>query len=159
MAYEANFTIKDGENHSSTTGVYFTDAETEADIAAFIAAAIPLIEAIIDGKVTKVTLTKTLVSALASGIDPTSDVEIAAKFIFDVFNTVKNKVITLATFTRSKLIPGTSNVNTADADVTAFVNFMVATPVAVADPTDSEERDILGLLSAKEEYTRRRRRS
>lgn len=156
-AQELNFTITDGEGHTGTTGVYFAEAETEADLAAFAAAFIPLIEAIIDGKVTKVTITKVLVAAVATGIDAASDIEIAAKFIFDVFNTVKNKVMSLGSFTRSKLISGTRNVNTADADVAAFVNYIIATPALVGDPTDSEERDITGLISAKEEYTRRRR--
>jgi hypothetical protein len=156
-AKEVNFTVVDGENHTSQVGVFVADSESDASILAFIAGFVPLLEAIIEGKVTKATVATTLYSAVASGVLDTSDVEIAAKFIWSVVGSAKKKIMKIPSFNRAKLTAGTSLVNRLDSDVDAFIDYMLATAVLIADPTDSEERDIAGLVSAREEYSRRRR--
>jgi hypothetical protein len=157
-AKSLNLTIRDGENHTSLVTVYFDGTITTADLTTYAAALVAAIDDIIEGQVVRAAITEVISQASSYSGLATADVEIGAQFIFDAAGTVKNKVLTIPSFLRSKLVSGSSNVNLADADVATFVDIMVDGVLALDDPTDSEERDLTAVISAQETYAKKRKR-
>lgn len=153
-----NLSIFDGEKDSSIVTLNFDGTITVANMTTIALAAAGAVEDLIDGAVVKAIISQVVYQASSIAPDPLSDVEIKAKFIFDVANTVKNTIVSIPTFLRSKLIPGTHQVDTTDTDVATFLAFMEDGVALLGSPRDTENRDVTGLISAEEDYGRKRKK-
>lgn len=150
--------VRDGEGSHSDVTLNFDGTITVSNMTTIALAAAGALEDIIDGAVVKAVLNRVIYVASIIAPDPTSDVEIKAKFIWDVVGTIKNTITTIPTFLRAKLTPGTRKVNLADADVATWVAFMTDGVAILGEPHDTEDRDVVAVLSAEEDYGRKRRR-
>lgn len=153
-----NLTVADGENHTSLVSINYDGDITVANMTLIAALAITALEGVIEGSVVKASISRVLLSAVSTAA-AASDVEIKARFIWDVASTVKSVVMSIPTFLRSKILPNSDRVDLTDADVLTFIDAIVdGVTIATVDypAMDTEQRDILAVKSAVEAYSRKR---
>jgi hypothetical protein len=153
------FSIKDAKNATSVMKVNFPAA---VDIGVlrlnFGPTTATLINAIIKGKITEVGVGLAVDisgATIRATPDPDSDVEEGARFSWLAANNA-NTEFRMPTFDEAKMVAGTREVDTADADVDAFVQRIIAgQTVGLTNVSPSTDRgeDITVLDTARESFT------
>lgn len=166
-AYGIVVSFEDAKGKQSTTMVNVPTGITLANLTIFAQEMVKLIDAQITGIITRVGLAVTF--ALPSGINVSpnsiSDVEEGGYFNFRTAGGYRTSM-RVPTFNESLISPGSSDIDTSDPDVAAFVSAMIsgidltaATPVAgtgTVTPTDSRGDDVVALVDAKEQFVNSR---
>jgi hypothetical protein len=145
-------TVVDGKGAESTTRLH-VPANTElATFQTFLGNVAGFMDAIIKGRITNISLGLgvDLPGGLKATADALSDVEEVGRFLFasDGGGTVRMQ---LPTIDEAKVLTGTATLDTADADVAAFVTEMVDGETITAQaqhPSSIDGHDITGLDSA-----------
>lgn len=166
-AYSVVMSFQDAKGEQSTTMVNVPTGITLANLTIFAQEMVKLVDAMINGIVTRVGIAITI--PLPSGINvaanSVSDVEEGGFFNFRTAGGYRTS-LRVPTFLESLISAGSADVDTSDPDVAAFVSAMItgidltaATPVAgsgTVTPTDSRGDDIVALTDAKEQFTNSR---
>jgi hypothetical protein len=166
-AYSVVMSFQDAKGETSTTMINVPTGITLANITIFAQEMVKLVDAMINGIVTRVGIAVTI--ALPSGINispnSASDVEEGGYFSFRTAGGYHTS-LRVPTFLESLVAPGSADIDTSDPDVAAFVSAMVtgldlttATPVAgtgTVTPSDSRGDDIVAITDAKEQFTNSR---
>lgn len=156
-----NYTIVDGTGRKSSVTVYLPNDLVIGDIQDFSDLMAPIIEDLIDGAITGVTVAIGLTLPVGLNATPgaNSDVEEGARFIFASVNGYSTAV-RIPTFKEALISPNSKAVDQTEAAVIAFVDAMVdglAAGLGTAEPTDYRGDDIVGLTSANESFQRTRK--
>lgn len=149
-------TIEDGKGEESTLTVNIPTATTVANATTYINTLLPLIDALISGRIKRVGLCYAV--ALPGGLSATanalSDVEEGAKFSF--ISTAPHKTsLRIPTFNETLFLSGTTQVDIADTDVDAFIDAIIAGSGGVL-PVDSRDADVTALNYAVEQFVKSR---
>lgn len=149
-------TIEDGKGKQSTLSINIPPATTTANAGGFINSVLPLIDAVIQGRIIRAGLCYgiTLPGGLNAVASPDSDVEEGAKFSFISAAPFKT-AFRIPTFTESLILAGTKSVDIADTDVDALIDMIVTGNGSVA-PVDSRDVDISALNYARELFVKDR---
>lgn len=160
--WELTFNIRDSEGSTAPISMNFDGLLTPADLELIRLEATPVILALTDGVIASVTITQLMA---VNGNLPVvhCDVEAGAKFIWQPENTQKVHIHIIPAFKRVLLDPLTNNVLQLQVDVAQWITHMTAGFTGGAqpedrDPRDSENRLLVSLKSAKENFQRSRRR-
>lgn len=149
-------TIKDAKGERATLSLCFPGATTFAAAETYAATFLITLKALIDGEIEKARVYGTIAipggaqGAAAAG----SDVEEGGLFVFKDANGFP-ATVRVPTLKESKVTAGSNVINTGDADVTTFVNQIVA-GLAGTNPATSHGDDITALSSAKEKFKKSR---
>lgn len=159
-------TVRDGKTppNESTVTLYTTDGYTLPQLVAAVIVVAPLIKNLITGGISSATLAVDVDLSGIVGIevaDPDSDTEEGALFIWDT-DGGHDKRNRIPTFDEALLVSGTREVDTADLNVIAFNNAMIA-GVTVAGPAtvefvDSRGEELNSLQDAYESFQGSRKR-
>lgn len=149
------FSIKDAKGKDSSAEINVPNSATLANVILFASSMATLIDPLLKGQITRVAIALNVPSAL-TGLKVAaiagSDVEEGAKFQF-VTDGGNYTSVRLATFDEDKIASDSRLVDTADADVAAFVYAMLnGVAIIAADPTDKRGEDIVALDSALESF-------
>lgn len=152
------FSIQDAKGKVSVMKVNFPTTQTLAELSNWAIDAATAINAIITGKVIsagagfEIDLSGATIRATPLSL---SDVEEGARFIFrSVIGAITQ--MRLPTFDEDKMLSGTQSVDTADADVDAFLDLILVgdgVGVGFGHPSDDHGSDINALESARESFT------
>lgn len=160
MAIPSNrvsYTFRDSEGHDSVVTLY-SDATLDDGAGGGLLAEAgnmrSLIEALTDALVVKTEITVQDTNPDTGKPAGNVDNELGARFAFYTEDATVAQV-TIPAFKRELLEEDTARVDLSAGAVSAFVNAVVSGDVAVKD---SRGADIIGLKSALEAYSRRRRR-
>lgn len=160
MVWTINYTIVDEKNKTSSTEANLPDATTLADAKLWAAEMAKLLNPLITGAITKISIS--LDVALPAGIRAAaasgSDVEEGGRFQFGVTGGFYT-AMRLPTFLESKVNAGSKDVNIADAAVAAYITAMTtgidltaAGGSGVVQPCDKRGADTVSLKSAVEQF-------
>lgn len=167
-AYSIVMSFQDAKGETSTTMVNVpTSGLTLPNMVIFAQEMVKLVDPLINGIITRVGIAITV--ALPSGINispnSVSDVEEGAAFNFRTAGGYRTS-LRIPTLLESLVSAGSSDIDTSDPDVAAFVSAMIsgvdltaAAPVAgtgTVTPSDSRGDDIVALTDAKEQFTKSR---
>lgn len=166
-AYGIVMSFEDAKGEKSTTMVNVPTGLTLANLTIFGQEIAKLADALINGIITRIGIA--IMIPLPTGINvapnSVSDVEEGAAFNFRTAGGYRTS-LRIPTLLESLVSPGSSDIDTSDPDVAAFVSAMIsgidltaATPVAgtgTVTPTDSRGDDIVALTDAKEQFTKSR---
>lgn len=152
------WTVQDAKGKTSVTKVNFPDSTDIAILKMFASSTIGLLDPLMKGRIIEagIGLSVDISAATRKAAPlPDSDVEEGARF---QWNTVSGAVtgFRVPTFDEAKLVTGTRNVNTADAQVAAFVNRITdgqTQGLINVSPSDDRGSDINALKSARESFT------
>lgn len=160
--WEMTFMIRDSEGSTAPLSLNFDGLLSPADLELIRIEATPVILALTDGVIASTAIQKLMT---INGNLPVThcDVEIGAKFIWQPEDTTKVHIHTIPAFKRVLLEPTTNDVILDQADVAQWITHMTAGFTGGVnpedrDPRDSENRLLVSLKSAKENYQRARRR-
>lgn len=160
MSIEVVYTIQDEKAEQSTMSVRLPSATAFADADAFASDFATLLDAVIDGFITRIGMSFTVTPpgglkvAAAAGVD----VEAGATFIYNSALGFKFRH-RIPTFKQSLIAAGSGDVNQADAGVTALINAMEdgLTPVVtLVQPSEHRDDDLAAISSARQTFTRTR---
>lgn len=162
MSVNVVFSVQDGKGQISPITINLPTSVSATDAVAFAKTAWPLVDALIQGGnvVGRVSFE---VAGLTSG-NPVggADVQEIGRFIFKTVNNF-TKSLGLPTFLESKILPGTDQIDTSDADVAAFVTMMtdgIDTTAnggsGVISPSDYRDEDLDSLVGAIEAWGKAR---
>lgn len=157
MVYTLDFTIYDRNKKASHAVLNLPTATTVAQIAAFVEAYAPLLEATLMGAITDCTVSYSV--ALPAGLRTDAldeaDREEGAEFVWAAVSGADRFFSRqrIPTFRETKLVTGTNQVNLDDADISALVTVMLA-GTAGGIPCDSRGVDITDLWSAEDSFKR-----
>jgi hypothetical protein len=166
-AYGIVISFQDAKGETSTTMVNVPTGLTLANLTIFAQEMVKLIDAQINGIITRVGLAVTIALPTGINISPNSasDVEEGGYFSFRTAGGYFTS-LRIPTFLESLISAGSADIDTSDPDVAAFVAAMItgidlttATPTAgsgTVTPTDSRGDDITALTDAKEQFTNSR---
>jgi hypothetical protein len=153
-------TVVDGKGAESTTRWHQPDTSEIATMKTFIQNTASLIDAIIKGKITNLSigLGVDLPGGLKSAPDANSDVEEIGQFLFasDGGGTVR---LSLPTIDEAKVLAGTAVIDTADTDVADFVTQIVdgqTITLQAQHPSAIDGSDITALDSATARFGKNR---
>lgn len=159
MAVSLFFTIQDAKGDKSTVEIPFPSATAVGVLAAAVPAVAALINPLVNGGLVAAGF-KVEVAVPAWG--PTallvSDIQEKAEFQFRGVNGFLKR-LNLPTFDEAFFVPSSKNVDTADADVAAFTNFMtdgITVSATLIQPTDIRGDDLVTLEKARENWGRAR---
>lgn len=140
--------IRDSENKLSSMQFFRANGATREEDLTNATAIITAVSALIDGVVAGHTVSY---DVAGSNSIPAGNVDNEIKAVFG-FLTAAGTIsrVSVPTFDRTKLLPNSSDVDTEDADVIAFVD-------AVLAGTDYRNSALDALAYAKEAYGRRQR--
>jgi hypothetical protein len=148
----AFITVVDGKGAESTSRFHVPGNSEIATFKTFIQNTASIVDAVIKGRIVNLSLGLGvyLPGGLKGSADALSDVEEVGRFLFasDGGGTVK---ISLPTLDEAKVLTGTAAIDTADADVAAFVTQMVdgqTISLQAQHPSAIDGSDITGLDSA-----------
>jgi hypothetical protein len=146
--------VTDAKGAARRSHVYLQTGGTLVEIQGFVDANAPLLDAIIEGLVTDISFTRTLVipGGLKGAAIADSDVEEGANMLFDVAATPYAHGIRLPTILQT-LLTG-YEVDIADLDVIAWGNSIINGTVGCV-PSDRTGGDVVGLLSGKKSFRRK----
>lgn len=153
------YTLVDAKGASSRVEIPVPDATALANVTTLVPLVAELIQPLVSGGMTNAGFTVDV--DVSAGFGPVAglaaDVQEKAEF---VFRTTGNfvKRLNIPTILESIFQPGSANVDTSDADVAAFVDFMTdgITAGALIQPCDSRGADIRTLEAARENWGKRR---
>lgn len=159
------YTIQDSKGQTSTVEIPFLytslTAVTVTILNAAIAAWGELIDPLVNGGLksagVKIEVDIATFGATAALV---ADVQEKAEFIFRT-DGGWIKRLNLPTFIEDFFFPGTSNVDTTDTDVAAFITAMedgITVSAVDFEPTDTRGDDITEVVTATENWGKRRRR-
>lgn len=166
-AYGVVISFQDAKGETSTTIVNIPTGLTLANITIFAQEMVKLVDAMINGIVTRVGLAVTIPLPSGINISPNSisDVEEGGYFQFRTAGGYHTS-LRIPTILESLVSLGSSDIDTSDPDVAAFVAAMItgidltgASPTpgsGTVTPTDSRGDDITALLDAKEQFVKSR---
>lgn len=166
-AYSIVLSFQDAKGETSTTMINIPTGITLPNLTIYAQEMVKLVDALINGIITRVGVAVTV--ALPSGINispnSASDVEEGGYFSFRTAGGYHTS-LRIPTFMESLISAGSADIDTSDPDVAAFVSAMVtgidlttATPVAgtgTIAAADSRGDDIVALTDAKEQFTNSR---
>lgn len=153
------YNIIDAKGLISRVEIDIPSATTLTNVVTLIPLVAELIQPLVSGGLQSAGFTVEVDVSAGFGVvaQLVSDVQEKAEF---VFNTVGGfiKRLNLPTVLESIFVPGSAQVDTSDADVAAFVDFMTdgITAGALIQPVDSRNADILTLRAARENWGKRR---
>lgn len=159
--------FEDAKGKQSTTIVNVPTGLTLANLIIFGQEMAKLIDAQINGIVTRLGIAITIPLPTGINVSPNSisDVEEGGYFNFRTAGGYRTSM-RIPTYIESLISPGGSDIDTSDPDVAAFVSAMIsgidltaATPVAgtgTVTPTDSRGDDVVALVDAKEQFVNSR---
>jgi hypothetical protein len=162
MALEAYFVVEDAKGDKSTIAIPFSSIGDWTEIPELVQDLADLIDPLINGGIVTAGMRLEIdVSSVTDGIaDALADVQERARFVFRGENGFL-KSLHLPTFLETKMVPNSADVNTADADVAAFVTALedgiTLSTLAVHQPSDNRGDDLETLVSATESWGRNRR--
>lgn len=165
IATTITMTVRDAKTALSTVSFYVPVATEEADVDEYAQSAATYVDALIGGQIIKVQVTRQVdISGLGLQAQPNAntDVEEGAKFIFGTALPGVTREIRLPTINEVIFTPGSQVVDLTNADVISFVDHMVdpytATSTNTVSGSDYREDDLTQLLSAREDFTKTRKR-
>lgn len=160
IAREVVFSLVDADGHSSTTSVRIPSDTDMDDAIAFASDAATLLDAVIDGVITRVGISTnvTLPGGLKSAVTDNADVEVGATIIYGAGAplTFKHRI---ATWRKDKIVDTGNTIKIGDGAVDAWIDMMVngITPVAtLVQPSEWRDQDILALSSGVQTFTKTR---
>jgi len=167
MGAEVIYSIVDGKGKQSTTEINLPTSVSLADAILFAQEMAKLLDALIDGRVTRIGLgfLVALPGSLKAVAGANSDVEEGARF---QFRTAGNYFtgLRLPTFDEQYILPNTDTVDQVSAPTAAFINAMRSginlTGVGgsgTIQPADKRGDDITTLEFAREQFLRTRGRT
>lgn len=156
VAQEVVISIEDDDGHTSTMSIRIPNATANADSVAFAADMATLVDAVIDGVITRIGLsqTVTLPGGLKSAVLAQAKRERGATFIY-TSNAGFLFRHRLPTFKASLINAGGNTVDLTDGDVDALVDAMTdgITPVAtLVEPSEHRDDDLVAISSAVETF-------
>ena len=156
------WTIRDAKGKTSVAKMNMPDSADIAIAKTFIGSTAQLIDPLIKGQITELGIGLS-VDLPGSGLKTApladSDVEEGARFNWTADSGAKTN-FRIPTFDEAKMVSGTILVDTADTDVDAFVQRVLAgqtVGLINVSPSDDRGSDIVGLDSAVESFTASRR--
>ena len=157
---EVVFSIVDADGHASTTSIRIPSATAQADAVAFASDVATLLDAVIDGVITRVGISTnvTLPGGLKSAVLDNADVEVGATIIYDAVGGFKFQH-RLATWRKSMIVDTGNTIKIGDAAVDAWIAMMEdgITPVAtLVQPSEWRDADIVALSSGTQTFTKTR---
>jgi hypothetical protein len=167
MGFSVLYSVLDAKGQSSTMEVNVPSSVTFANIVLFASEVAKLIHPLMTGQITRigVAFTVALPAGLRAAPLANSDVEEGARFQFGTsggFYTATR----IPTIDESIILPGTRQVNTANAAVAALVtalrdglNLVPVGGTATVSASDSRGEDITSLASAVEMFQASRKRA
>lgn len=159
MAVFFYFTIVDAKGDPSTVEIPFPDATPVAVFATAIPAVAALINPLVNGGLRNAGV-KIEIDVPAWGATAllVSDIQEKAEFAFRGVNGFLKR-LNLPTFDEAFFVPQSKDVDLADPDVAAFVDFMtdgITVSATLIQPTDIRGDDLVVLERARENWGRRR---
>lgn len=160
MSWTILYSITDEKSKISTTEVKLPSATAFADVEIFAGQMAALIDTLITGYISRIGIVYqvALPAGIAAAASANSDVEEGARFQFRTTNGFFSG-LRLATFNESRIVSGSKDVDTVDADVAAFVTAMVtgidlsgAGGSGTIQPSDSRNEDLTALEFAREQF-------
>lgn len=159
------YSIRDEKGATSLMQVNAPSGTSLTDVAIFAQQMAPLIEALITGAITRIGLALTI--GLPAGLRGSplsgSDVEEGGRFQFRT-SLGNYTSVRVPTFDESKIVAGSAEVDTTDADVLAFINSMLsgiditgAGGSGIVEPSDTRDEDVAALEFAREQFQSSRR--
>lgn len=150
------YTIKDAKGKKATKKVNFGASANLGMVRAWAENFAPLLANVIKGQIVDIGIGigVTLPGGLPTAPDADADVEEGARFNWRTA-IGSNTEFRIPTFDEAKLVAGTNQVNTADADVTAVINQMITGHTVALEniqPTDERGSDVVALESARESF-------
>jgi len=157
MTYTLDFTIYDRNKKVSHAIVNLPAATTTAQVAAFVTAYAPVLEALILGAITDCTVSYNAVlpSGLRTAALDEADREEGGLFIWAAYD-AGDRYFTrqrIPTFRETMLILGTNQINQEDAAVSEYITMMLSGSGG-GIPSDSRGVDIDELWSAEDDFKR-----
>jgi hypothetical protein len=151
------YTIKDAKGKTSTQLLNFPDSTDITVLKTFVSSTATMINNIIKGKIVEagIGLSVDISGAtIRATPDPDSDVEEGARFSW---RTAVNSLtrFRLPTFDEAKLVSGTTQVDTADSDISAFTARIISgqtVGLINVSPSDDRGEDITTLEAAVESF-------
>lgn len=163
ISWNIIYGIVDEKGAISSTEIHVPGATTFTNALAFAVEMGGLIDTLISGQLYRfgIVADEIFTSGVKTAPEDGSDVEEGGRFQF-VTDEGHFTSLRLPTFREEYIVPETRNIDTADADVLAFVTAMIdgidlAGALPVVAPSDARDEDIDGLSSAKESFTASRR--
>jgi hypothetical protein len=150
------YSILDAKGKTSTMKVNFGPSPNLGMVTAWASAAGPLIANLIKGQIIDIGIGigVTLPGGLPTSPDPDSDVEEGARFNWHTaIGALTN--FRIPTFDEAHIATGTAQVDTTDADVSAFVDKVINGHTVLLEnvqPTDERGSDINALKTAREAF-------
>lgn len=146
-------TIKDGKNENSVVEIFLPSATTLTDAQAFWAGFDNLFDALIDGGVVSASVSFPLALPIGINIaDPLSDVQEGALFVWETAQaSLTKKSLTIPTIKEALFVAGTKLINTAHADVAAFLTAMLS-GIGGVEPVAINDLDLGALRTAREAW-------
>ena len=155
LGFELYVRIRDEDGDASTMTLKFPDSLTVGDITDYAGAFLPLLDAVINGKIEAagVCLAVSLPGGLKAAPINNTDVQQGAQFLFRAgAYPVRLRV---PTFKPTMFVAGSKTVDITDADVLNFRNAILngLTPVAtLVEPSSNRGEDIDSWVSAVENF-------
>jgi hypothetical protein len=154
-------TIQDAPGSESIVRIHMPNNTEIATFKIFIQNTAVLIDALIKGKITNLSvgLGVDLPGGIKSAPDSSADVEEGARFIFNAANGGSAR-LRLPTFDEAKFVTGSDLVNLTDTDVADFVTQIVdgqTITLQAQHPSAADESDIVSLDSARSAFGRERK--
>jgi len=154
-------TIQDAPGSESIVRIHMPNNTEIANFKTFIQDTAIIIDALIKGKITNLSigLGVDLPGGIKSAPDSSADVEEGARFIFNAANGGFARV-RLPTFDEAKFVTGSDLVNLTDTDVSNFVDQIVdgeTINLQAQFPSAADESDIVSLESARSAFSSERK--
>lgn len=151
------YTIRDEKNQPSTTQIKFPTTVDIAILKEFARSTGTLIDAVITGRIEEVSIgigVEDLPTTWKAAPLANSDVEEGGRFSF--LTGIGSKTgFRLPTFDEAYILPGTKQIDVADAAVDALVDRIIAgqtVGIINVSPSDDRGEDITALFSARESF-------
>jgi len=160
VAKEVVFSIQDDDGHTSQVSVRIPSGTAAADATAFASDVATLLDAVIDGVITRagISETVTLPGGLKVAALDTCDVEVGATLFYLAAGgfVFRHR---LPTWKRSLIVVDGSDILVGDTDVDAWLAMMTAgiTPVAtLVQPSEWRDGDITAFSTGSQTFTKTR---
>jgi len=159
-AKEVVISLKDADGHVSQTSVRIPSATLAADATAFASDIATLLDAVIDGIITRVGIseTVTLPGGLKAAVLDNADVELGATLFYDAVGgfVFRHRI---PTWRKDKFVANSAAILVGNADVDAWIAMMVSgiTPVAtLVQPSEWRDADITAFNVGTKTFTKTR---
>lgn len=162
MAFFVFFTIQDSDGDTSTIEIPINDATPLAALSAFTGAVATLLNPLLMGGLRKagVRLEFDVSGVFGPVALLASDVQEKATFAMRTVGNFPTR-LSLPTFDEAFFVPGQDEVDLTDPDIQAWIDFLedgITAGGSLVQPTDYREADIVTVVSAYEDWGKRRRR-